>query len=150
MESHTRGPIVTLLGNRLKKKTVSARGGRGASARARDALSDAVVVRNMLMVLGAVAASLIGLVSVAVCVQHAPWDGAFLVAAGTMTVAFTYCFGMPNLGSQMIITAALTATIASALILILETQTPFQGGLTVPPRPFEFLLQMIHDESTAK
>jgi phosphate/sulfate permease len=72
---------------------------------------------------------------------------AFLIGAGALTIAFTYFFGMPSLGSQMIITAALAATICSALILILETQTPFQGALTLPPQPFQFLLQIIHDES---
>jgi len=75
---------------------------------------------------------------------------AFLIGAGALTIAFTYFFGMPNLGSQMIITAALTATIVSALVLILETQTPFRGALTLPPQPFEFLLKMIAEEAAGR
>lgn len=72
---------------------------------------------------------------------------AFLIAVGALTIAFTYFFGMPSLSSQMMITAALAATISSALILILETQSPFQGALTLPPQPFQVLLKMIQDES---
>lgn len=72
---------------------------------------------------------------------------AYLVSSGALTVAFTYFFGMSNLRVQMVITAALTATICSALVLILELQAPFHGALRLPPKPFEFLLQRITDEA---
>jgi hypothetical protein len=65
---------------------------------------------------------------------------AFLVVFGAVTVGFTYFFGMRSFLAHALITAALASTIVSALILILETQTPFQGALNLTPQAFVQLL----------
>jgi hypothetical protein len=70
----------------------------------------------------------------------------FLVTFGVVTVAFTYLFGMENLRTHQLIAGALAATICSALILIRETQTPFRGGLTLSPQPFELLLDRLRKD----
>jgi Protein of unknown function (DUF4239) len=71
---------------------------------------------------------------------------AFLVTFGVVTVSFTYLFGMENLRTHRLIAGALAATICSALILIRETQTPFRGGLTLSPQPFEVLLERLRED----
>ena len=70
----------------------------------------------------------------------------FLVTFGIVTVGFTYFFGMRSAVAQALITAALAATIASTLTLILETQTPFSGALRLSAHPFELLLERIRVE----
>ena len=57
----------------------------------------------------------------------------FLVASGVITVGFSYFFGMRKLAPQLLMTAALAGTIAAALLIINEMQTPFSGSLQVPP-----------------
>lgn len=70
----------------------------------------------------------------------------FLVVFGAVTVSFTYFFGMRSLMTQALITAALAATIVSALVLILETQTPFSGMLNLSPRAFVLLVDHVESE----
>jgi hypothetical protein len=60
----------------------------------------------------------------------------FLVVFGTITVGFTYFFGMPHLLPQAIITGILACAIACTLVIILEMQTPFSGLVRVPDRAF--------------
>jgi len=64
----------------------------------------------------------------------------FLIASGVVTIAFSYFFGVRQLASQVLMTAALAATIAAALVLIQEMQTPFSGAVRVAPYGFEQLL----------
>jgi hypothetical protein len=65
---------------------------------------------------------------------------AFLIASGAVTVAFSYFFGLRQIASQMMMTAALSGTIAAALVLIAELQTPFTGAVQVPPYGFARML----------
>ncbi|MEW6272255.1 MAG: DUF4239 domain-containing protein [Thermodesulfobacteriota bacterium] len=75
-----------------------------------------------------------------------PWIvWAFLIASGAVTVAFSYFFGLRQIASQMMMTAALSATIAVALLLIAEMQTPFTGAVQVPPYGFARLLDEVRD-----
>lgn len=64
----------------------------------------------------------------------------FLVASGAVTIGFSYFFGLRQIASQMLMTAALAATIGAALMLIDEMQTPFSGAVRVPPYGFIQLL----------
>jgi len=67
----------------------------------------------------------------------------FLLVFGVVTVAFTYFFGMPRLLPQMIITVALSGTIACTLFIIWEMQTPFSGAVRVPDRAFRVVLDFV-------
>jgi len=69
----------------------------------------------------------------------------FLIASGVVTIAFSYFFGVRQLASQMLMTAALSATIGAALVLIGEMQTPFSGAVRVAPYGFEQLLKIDAD-----
>ena len=77
-----------------------------------------------------------------------PWIvWAFLIGSGAVTVAFSYFFGLRQIASQLIMTAALALTIAAALLLIAAMQTPFTGAVQVPPHGFSRLLQSTHEEA---
>ena len=67
----------------------------------------------------------------------------FLVAAGIITVAFSYFFGLRLLVPQMLMTAALAGTMAFALVLIAELQQPFGGNVSVPPTDFVDALKLL-------
>ena len=58
-----------------------------------------------------------------------------LWGGGLMTVAFTYFFGVRNLRSQTLMTAALAAVIAFILFLIVALDNPFAGSVRVSPEP---------------
>jgi hypothetical protein len=66
----------------------------------------------------------------------------FLIATGAVTVAFSYFFGMKRLMPQLLMTAALAATISAALMIISEMQTPFSGSLQVPPVGLDQFLRL--------
>jgi hypothetical protein len=61
---------------------------------------------------------------------------AFLLATGVVTIGFSYFFGLRQVASQMLMTAALAGTIGAALVLIAEMQTPFTGAVRLPPYGF--------------
>jgi len=65
----------------------------------------------------------------------------FLLASGVVTIAFSYFFGLRQIASQMLMTAALAATIGAALVLIAEMQTPFTGSVRLPPYGFIQLVE---------
>ncbi|MBY0276146.1 DUF4239 domain-containing protein [Candidatus Binatia bacterium] len=64
----------------------------------------------------------------------------FLIASGAVTIGFSYFFGLRQVSSQMLMTAALAGTIGAALVLIAELQTPFAGSVRVTPYGFEQLV----------
>jgi hypothetical protein len=68
---------------------------------------------------------------------------AFLIASGVVTIAFSYFFGVRQAASQMLMTAALAATISAALVLIAEMQTPFSGAVRVGPYGFEQMMVVL-------
>ncbi|MGH7790568.1 MAG: DUF4239 domain-containing protein, partial [Candidatus Binatia bacterium] len=67
----------------------------------------------------------------------------FLLVFGSITVAFTYFFGMPRALPQAIITTVLAGTIACTLFIIFQMQTPFTGVVRVPDRAFRVVLAFI-------
>lgn len=75
---------------------------------------------------------------------------AFLVSSGVVTIAFSYFFGLRQIASQMLMTAALAGTIGAALVLIAEMQTPFSGSVRVAPYGFEQLLAVAHVADTSR
>ena len=60
-----------------------------------------------------------------------------LVGGASITVGFTYLFGVRNALAHAVMTAALTAIIAGSLYLIFDLDTPYSGPLHVDPVPFE-------------
>ncbi|MBC5824622.1 MAG: DUF4239 domain-containing protein [Candidatus Eremiobacteraeota bacterium] len=56
-----------------------------------------------------------------------------LCAAGAVTVAFSYLFGLENMKIQLIMTAALATTISLTFVLIAELDYPFRGDTAVSP-----------------
>ncbi|HYO63849.1 MAG TPA: DUF4239 domain-containing protein [Pyrinomonadaceae bacterium] len=80
---------------------------------------------------------------------HASREGLPLIlkiilwGGGVMTVAFTYFFGVRNLRSQTLMTAALSAVIAFILFLIVALDNPFAGSVRVSPAPIREALEKI-------
>lgn len=72
----------------------------------------------------------------------------FLVAAGVITVAFSYFFGLRSLIPHMLMTAALAGTMAFTLLLIAELQRPFGGNVSLEPIDFRTGLSLL-DASTS-
>lgn len=75
---------------------------------------------------------------------------AFLIVLGGVTVGFSYFFGLRQVSSQMLMTAALAGTIGAALVLIAELQTPFAGSVRVAPYGFEQLLLALARAASAR
>ena len=53
----------------------------------------------------------------------------FLIASGVVTVAFSYFFGVRQVASQLLMTAALAGTIGAALVLIATSRRMWRGAL---------------------
>ncbi len=66
----------------------------------------------------------------------------FLVVCAVVTVGFSYFFGVRQVIAQMLMIAVLAATIAAALVLIQELQTPFRGATQVSPWGFSHFLDV--------
>lgn len=62
------------------------------------------------------------------------WFGA------AVTIGFTYFFGLRNLKSQQLMTAALTGVIIFILFLIMALDNPFAGDFCISKEPFLTLL----------
>jgi hypothetical protein len=65
------------------------------------------------------------------------WGGGF------MTLAFTYFFGVKNVRSQALMTAALAIVLSFVLFLIVALDNPFHGSVRVTPEPLENALKII-------
>jgi hypothetical protein len=66
---------------------------------------------------------------------------AALITGGVITIGFTYFFGVPNFKAQLLMVAVLAAMIAVVLFLILAMNYPFTGGLSIPPRSMQDVLE---------
>jgi len=64
-----------------------------------------------------------------------------LIIGGIVTIAFSYFFHLEQLWGQVLMTALLTAIIASLLFLIVNLNDPFTGRVHVSRYPFEHALQ---------
>ncbi len=67
---------------------------------------------------------------------------AVLLAGGALTIAFSYMFGTPSVWSQILMTAALSGTVALILFLVFALEQPFTGKARVEPVPFQQLLEI--------
>jgi protein-S-isoprenylcysteine O-methyltransferase Ste14 len=66
---------------------------------------------------------------------------AVLVFGGTVTVGFTYLFGLENTWSHRLMVAAVAGLIALVLFTIGTLEYPFSGGTRVGPEAFELVLK---------
>jgi protein-S-isoprenylcysteine O-methyltransferase Ste14 len=65
---------------------------------------------------------------------------AVLVFGGTVTVGFTYLFGLENTWSHRLMVAAVAGLIALVLFTVGSLEYPFSGGTRVGPEAFELVL----------
>jgi len=63
-----------------------------------------------------------------------------LLGGGFICVAFTYLFATPRPLTQYLITGLLAAMIVVTLFLIAEMNHPYEGGMSLTPDGFEFVL----------
>lgn len=63
---------------------------------------------------------------------------AVLVLGATITVLFTYFFGLENIRVQVIMTSLVAITLSLNLCLVLLYGFPFRGGVEVQPIAFKF------------
>lgn len=66
-----------------------------------------------------------------------------LLVGGTITVAFTYLFGLKNTWSHTLMVVALTVVIAFILFTIDSLEHPFSGNVRVDPDAFELVLRRL-------
>jgi uncharacterized membrane protein len=66
-----------------------------------------------------------------------------LLAGGVITISYTYFFGMKNIKSQYLMTAALTVTITLILVLIYILDHPFTGTSKVSTEPLKQVLEIV-------
>jgi hypothetical protein len=69
-----------------------------------------------------------------------------LVVGGTLTVAFTYLFGMERAWLHAVAVAGLTTAICLTLYVIAVLDYPFNSGVSVEPDAFELVLRVIEDD----
>jgi hypothetical protein len=69
-----------------------------------------------------------------------------LVVGGTLTVAFTYLFGMERAWLHAVAVAGLTTAICLILYVIAVLDYPFNSGVSVEPDAFELVLRVIEDD----
>jgi Na+/proline symporter len=66
-----------------------------------------------------------------------------LLVGGVITISYTYFFGMKNIKSQYLMTAALTVTITLILVLIYILDHPFTGTSKVTTEPLKQVLEIV-------
>jgi uncharacterized membrane protein len=69
-----------------------------------------------------------------------------LLVGGVITISYTYFFGMKNIKSQYLMTAALTVTITLILVLIYILDHPFTGTSKVSAEPLKEVMEIIQEE----
>ena len=62
-----------------------------------------------------------------------------LIGARTITIGFSFLFGTRSATAQVLMTSALTMTIALVLLSILALEEPFRGITRVDPSAFDQL-----------
>jgi Na+/proline symporter len=66
-----------------------------------------------------------------------------LLVCGVITISYTYFFGMKNIKSQYLMTAALTVTITLILVLIYILDHPFTGTSKVSVEPLRQVMEIV-------
>ncbi|MDQ2817597.1 MAG: DUF4239 domain-containing protein [Candidatus Eremiobacteraeota bacterium] len=69
-----------------------------------------------------------------------------LWAVACVTIGFSYFFGLENVRIQMIMTAALTSTIALIFVLIAELDYPFRGQTSISPHSWYQVQRQLHSD----
>jgi Na+/proline symporter len=69
-----------------------------------------------------------------------------LLVGGVITISYTYFFGMKNIKSQYLMTAALTVTITLILVLIYILDHPFTGTSKVSVEPLRQVMEIVQQE----
>ncbi len=64
-----------------------------------------------------------------------------LLIGATLTVVFTFFFGMANTGAQTLMTGILAAMIFMSLLMTLSFDHPFTGPVNIGPEPLKDLLK---------
>ncbi len=67
-----------------------------------------------------------------------------LWSAAAVTVGFSYLFGLENHRIHMIMTAALSTTLALMFVLIAELDYPFRGGAGISPHSWLLVQHFLH------
>ena len=70
-----------------------------------------------------------------------------LIAGASLTILFSYLFGVPNFPMHMVMVAMLGASIALVLSLIILLDNPFRGQNHVSAAPFERLVRTVEEMS---
>lgn len=68
-----------------------------------------------------------------------------LWGGGMLTLCFTYFFGVKNVRSQALMTAALAIVLSFVLFLIVALDNPFHGSISVSPEPLKEILTHIEE-----
>jgi hypothetical protein len=69
-----------------------------------------------------------------------------LVVGGTLTIAFTYLFGIERAWLHAVAVAGLTIAICLILYVIAVLDYPFNSGVSVQPDAFELVLRVIGND----
>lgn len=73
-----------------------------------------------------------------------------LLAGTTLTIAFSFLFGVPDLRLHATMTAGVAASVALVLFLIVSFDYPFRGAVSITPEAFQNVLAAIDaQEATA-
>jgi hypothetical protein len=75
---------------------------------------------------------------------------AVLVFGGTVTVGFTYLFGLENTWSHRLMVAAVAGLIGLVLFTVGSLEYPFSGGTRVGPEAFELVLNRFEASDLVK
>ena len=75
---------------------------------------------------------------------------AVLVFGGTVTVGFTYLFGLENTWSHRLMVAAVAGLIGLVLFTVGSLEYPFSGGTRVGPEAFELVLRRFESSALVK
>ncbi len=69
-----------------------------------------------------------------------PFEWTILLIGAVVVIGICYLVGLPNLRTQLLMTGAVAAMIASTFVLIFELDYPFRGELSIAPAGwYEFL-----------
>ncbi len=70
-----------------------------------------------------------------------------LVVGGTLTIAFTYLFGIERAWLHAVAVAGLATAVCLILYVIAVLDYPFRGGVSVQPEAFELVLRVIEGDN---
>jgi hypothetical protein len=66
-----------------------------------------------------------------------------LLAGSALTIGFCFLFGVPDVRLHALMTAAVAASVALVLFLIVSFDYPFRGAVSISPKAFESVLHAI-------